>query len=478
MCHFLFLLLIFVAVISLSKIQNYLPFSPTAEQEYFLGAVERLLNTYLPKCGLILNGYAGTGKTSVIGALVKELSAQKRKFVLLTPTGKSAKVLQRYSGYSAFTIHKFIYQVVQKGGRRYFTRKENLYKNTLFIVDEVSMISGEEKYFTEGNSNSLLDDLLSYIFEGENCKLIFLGDQAQLPPVHSLLSPALDADVLKNEFDLKIAKCHFTEVHRQEQDSGILENATMLRKLITGKRDDVSWNWELFDFAKLSAYDLPEIYEEAIQKYGSDEVIILCRSNKQALMYNQAIRAKVHYLEDELNGGDRLMVVKNNYKYKIEDAGIDFIANGEAVSINRVIAREEKYGFQFADVDLHLDDYGFDFSAKLLIDVLNSPESALSEAQHTLLYETIDAELLEEYPSKKERLEVLRNHPYLNALQVKYAYAITGHKSQGGQWEVVMMDNGFAFDIDELQDQRWLYTAITRAKKQFYWLNFREKKED
>lgn len=447
-------------------------FAATKGQAHFFYVFERFWNSNKPHCALLLNGYAGTGKTTVMASVAAYVrSFQSAELVQLAPTGKAAKVLRSYTGINAYTIHRYIYMLKTEGGERQFKRKENKHKNALFIVDEASMISGERTYFSP-HGQSLLHDLVDFVKEGENCKILFVGDQAQLPPVHSIKSPALDEDFLKSEFDLLIAKCSFDEVLRQDVDSGVLFNATNIRYKITGAAKDVKLFDDQVSFRFIDPYSFLDYYEDAMSNHGEEEVVVLTKSNKSAVLFNQQIRSRVLGLDELLNGGDKLMVVKNNYKYGVQEANIDFIANGESIMVNRVMRTEERYGMLFADADIHLENFELDLQVKLNLSALNSNFPAVEQAKMDKLYEEIDLELLEEYPYKKDRKEQLRNNEYLNALQVKYAYAITGHKSQGGQWHSVFIDHGFVSEetADE-QWYRWLYTAITRSKTDVFLLN-------
>lgn len=447
-------------------------FAATKGQAHFFYVFERFWNSNKANCCLLLNGYAGTGKTTVMASVAAYVrSFRDAELVQLAPTGKAAKVLRAYTGINAYTIHRYIYMLKSEQGARQFQRKENKHRNALFIVDEASMISGDRTYFSP-HGQSLLHDLVDYVKEGHNCKLLFVGDQAQLPPVHSNQSPALDHEFLGNEFDLVIAKCSFDEVLRQDVDSGVLFNATNIRFKITGIRPEVKLFDDGISFQFIDPYSFLDHYEDALSKFGEDDVVVLTKSNKSAVLFNQQIRARVLGLDELLNGGDKLMVVKNNYKYGIKEANIDFIANGESITVNRVLRTEERYGMLFADTDIHLENFEIDLQVKLNLSALNTNVSAIESAVMEKLYEEIEMELFEEFPYKKDRKEKLRENEYYNALQVKYAYAITGHKSQGGQWQSVFVDHGYVTE-ETADDQwyRWLYTAVTRAKTEVFLLN-------
>lgn len=447
-------------------------FPATAGQAYFFSVFQRFWNSEKPNCCLVLNGYAGTGKTTVMATIADFInSIPNAQLVQLAPTGKATKVLSAYTKNRAYTIHRYIYMLKSEEGERHFIRKENKHSNALFIVDEASMISGDKVFFSP-NGQSLLHDLVDYVKEGKNCKLLFVGDLAQLPPVHSTNSPALDVDFLQSEFDLRVAKCSFDEVLRQDVDSGVLFNATNVRLKITGVSEDVKLLDDNQNFQFIDPYSFLDFYDTCLSKYGEDEVVVLTKSNKTAVLFNQQIRSRILGLDELLNGGDRLMVVKNNYKYSVEEANIDFIANGESITVNRIIRTEEKYGLLFADADVHLDNFELDVQVKLNLNALNNHHTAVESAIMDKLYTEIDMELFDDYPNKKERRDKLKENEYLNALQVKYAYAITGHKSQGGQWDAVFIDHGYITDDKVDTDwYRWLYTAITRAKSNVYLLN-------
>jgi exodeoxyribonuclease-5 len=456
----------------LRHFESHNEFAATKGQAHFFYVFERFWNSQKPNCCLLLNGYAGTGKTTVmstVAAYVRSFSGAE--LVQLAPTGKAAKVLRSYTGINAYTIHRYIYRLKSENGERQFQRKENKHRNALFIVDEASMISGDRTYFSP-HGQSLLHDLIDFVKEGKNCKILFVGDQAQLPPVHSNLSPALDHEFLRSEFDLLIAKCNFDEVLRQDVDSGVLFNATNIRFKITGINKQVKLFDDQESFMFIDPYSFLDHYEDALSSYGEEEVVVLTKSNKSAVLFNQQIRSRVLGLDELINGGDRLMAVKNNYKYGVKEANIDFIANGESITVNRVLRTEERYGMLFADADIHLENFEIDLQVKLNLNALNSNVPSVDQGLMDKLYEEIDLELLDEYPYKKDRKEKLRENEYLNALQVKYAYAITGHKSQGGQWHSVFIDHGFVTE-ETIDDQwyRWLYTAITRSKTNVYLLN-------
>lgn len=425
---------------------------------------------------LVLTGYAGTGKTSLMGAFVQTLKGIKHKSVLLAPTGRAAKVLSSRSKQMAFTIHKRIYRkdTVDGGGIR-LNLAPNLAKNTLFILDEASML-GDFSLSDDGSviGRNLLEDVINFVYSGENCKLIFIGDEGQLPPVGSDFSPALNQPYLENHYPtIDFEFIRLRTVLRQAADSDILMNATALRNApegsypafeITGKGDLI----------RLSGTDLQDALESAYSNFGTDESIVITRSNKRANQYNQQIRNRILWFEDELCGGDLLMVVKNNYYWLADQSNAGFIANGEIVKVNRILGRETRFGFQFARARVQLIDYEEmgDFEAILWMDALSIEKPAMPrEAMKTLFFE-LEKDYLHEQ-NKRKRYELIMKDPYMNALQVKFAYAITCHKSQGGQWATVFLDHGYL--TDEMLDTsffRWLYTGFTRASFRLYLLNF------
>ena len=428
---------------------------------------------------LVVNGYAGTGKTSALAAVVGGLESLQIPCVLLAPTGRSAKVLAGYCGKPASTIHKHIYRQKSFGadGLGQFSLAPNKARGTLFIVDEVSLIgisSGEGGgAFGSGN---LLADLVAFVRAGVDCKLILVGDAAQLPPVGLEESPALSPDYMTVFGGVSFAT--LTTVVRQAEGSGILVNATHLRTLLDSMDEPVGLDelgltvGSLPDIKRLSGGELLETLSDAYDKYGTDEVAVLCRSNKRAVRYNAGIRAQVLYREEKLCRGDRLMVVKNNYRDDIE--GTDYIANGDLAELVRIRHYEERYGLHFADATLSFPDYGGqEIETKVLLDTLDSESPALSREQSQALWEGVSADYAH-LTTKKKRYDAVRSDPFYSALQLKYAHAITCHKAQGGQWECVFVDNPFWQDFLVPDDIKWLYTALTRAVKQVYLVNFRD----
>lgn len=460
------------------KFYSYFPNKPTADQVDLVERMERFLFIPKDRAAFIIRGFAGTGKTTSIAALVKTLPDFKWKTVLLAPTGRAAKVLAKFSKKTALTIHKKIYQSKRGAdGQTKFQLAANLHRNTVFIVDEASMISdggglNAQHYFQQ---RSLLDDLIEYVYSSVNCKLIFIGDIAQLPPVGRSLSPALDPKFLKGEFNLNLKGVELKEVVRQASDSGILMNANALREQL--EKEEIEIKFQLGDYKDIKAIDGLELEDElndCAAKYGSDETIVITRSNKRANIFNQQIRVRIKGLDEEVATGDYVMIVKNNYFWLEEDSPIGFIANGDIAEIMRMGSIEELYGFRFLNASIRLVDYPQleSLDVKLLLDSIHSESPALSPEDSRRLYETVLEDYADE-PNRKKKMEALRKNPYFNALQVKFAYAVTCHKSQGGQWKAVFVDQGYL--TEEMIDQeylRWLYTAVTRASEKLYLVNF------
>ena len=462
------------------QIKNNFQFTPTTEQENTIERLAEFLLSDNDRKLFLLCGYAGTGKTSLISALVRTMEQLERKTVLLAPTGRAAKVFSSYSGKSAHTIHKCIYRQKSIMDSATFTLSENRAQNTLFIVDEASMISNEGS----AGSGGLLDDLIEFVYSGRGCTLLLLGDTAQLPPVGEVQSPALTESYLRSMF-LDVTSVELKQVMRQLDDSGILYNATMLRQRIEDEE-----TYELppvkikgfDDICNVQGDELIEAIETSYNKAGMDETIILCRSNKRANVYNEGIRRRILYREEELSRGDMLMIVKNNYYWREvlgkEDKTLleklDFIANGDMAEIIRVHGTEEMYGFRFADVTLSLIDYeDCEIDVKIMLDTLNSESPSLTREENERLFNAV----WEDYPeirSKRKRMEEIRKNPYYNALQVKYGYAVTCHKAQGGEWKRVFIDQGYiSEDMISSDYYRWLYTAFTRASEKLHLVNWK-----
>lgn len=430
----------------------------------------------------MLCGYAGTGKTTLVSALVKTMAQLERRCVLLAPTGRAAKVFSSYSGKSAYTIHRWIYRQKSILNGAQFVLSENRSVNTLFIVDEASMIANDGS--SGFGTGALLDDLVEYVYSGRGCSMLLLGDTAQLPPVGELLSPALSAEYMRSMF-LDVTHVELTQVMRQLNGSGILQNATMLREIIRSGGSGFLPQLQLKGFADItpvSGDELIEAIEGSYSSVGVEDTIVLCRSNKRANVYNEGIRRRILYREEELNRGDMLMVVKNNYYWREllgkEDKSlldkIDFIANGDMAEIVRVGGVEEMYGFRYAEVTLSLVDYeDCEIDVMIMLDTLMSESPSLTREESERLF----AAVWEDYPeirSKRKRMEEIRKNPYYNALQVKYGYAVTCHKAQGGQWKHVFLDQGYVTaDMMNADYYRWLYTAFTRATEKLYLVNWK-----
>lgn len=458
------------------QIKRNFSYKPTEEQENALNSFSNFLLSPSSEKIFVLRGYAGTGKTSLVSALVKTLGEVGRKCVLLAPTGRAAKVFSLYSHHPAYTIHRRIYrQRVFSGDMENFTLNTNLHRQTLFIVDEASMIANEGLSGASFGTGRLLDDLIEYVYSVPGCSLMLVGDTAQLPPVGEEQSSALSVPVLQG-YGLEVTECLLTQVVRQAADSGILYNATLLRHSIMkdacfglpsvriGKFPDVK---------VIQGGDLIEAISDSYDKVGMDETIIICRSNKRANLYNRGIRNTILYREDELNAGDVLMVAKNNYFWGADCKELDFIANGDVAVVRRVRRVREMYGFRFADVVLRFPDYGdLELEVTLLLDTLHTDFPSLPREQGEKLFEAV----FEDYAhlsSKRERIKKIKEDPYYNALQVKYAYAVTCHKAQGGQWQRVFLDQGYLTDEMVSPDYyRWLYTAFTRATETLYLVNW------
>ena len=458
-----------------TRIRAQLPFEPTEQQTQLIEALGIfLMSTDNEKC-FLLRGYAGTGKTSVVSALVRALNELKQKTMLLAPTGRAAKVIAGYSGFPAFTIHKKIYRQKSMSEFR-FQLSDNLNTHTLFIVDEASMISntGTESTFGSGR---LLDDLVEFVYSGQGCSLLLLGDTAQLPPVMQPHSPALEKDKLLG-YGLKVHEYTLTHVVRQALESGILHNATLLRQQLLDEKTSDFPKFELEGFSdikKLSGMELIDEIQRSYEGVGVEDTIVVTRSNKRANMYNNGIRARVMMKEDELTNGDLLMVTRNNYFWNKPYKEIDFIANGDILQVMRVRKHHEMYGFRFVDLTLRSLDYEWEIDARIWLDALQSESPAVMNEMTNKLFQAV-AEDYPEITTKKELYKKILDNEYYNALQVKFAYAVTCHKAQGGQWKKVFIDSGQITDEQLNSDfYRWLYTALTRATETVFLVNFPEK---
>lgn len=424
----------------------------------------------------LLTGYAGTGKTSLISSVVKTLDLLRMRSVLLAPTGRAAKVLASFAGKQAYTIHKKIYrQKSSKDGMGSFVLDRNLQKETWFIVDEASMVSNSANDISLFGSGKLLDDLIEYVYSGVDCKLIIVGDTAQLPPVGSVLSPALDQDALK-EYGFGLISAELKQVVRQSETSGILMNATKVRLQIA-ENDLVHPSLDCKGFKDIIKITGEELIEEISGSYGTcgiEGTIIVVNSNKQANRYNQGIRNRIFFREEEISPGDLVMVVKNNYFLVDEEDGSGFIANGDIAEVRRIRKYEEKYGFRFADMLLRFTDYDLEVESKVMLDVLHLDTPALSIDKNKELFHNVLSDYLN-IKTRRKQYEAVRNDPYFNALQIKFSYAVTCHKAQGGQWERVFIDQGMFNRQDITIDYlRWFYTALTRATERLYLVNFNE----
>ena len=453
---------------------RHLMLEPTEGQKILTDFLAEMMTLPVNNQLMLVKGYAGTGKTSVISAFVRCLNDFKISPVLMAPTGRAAKVLSAYSGEQAFTVHKKIYrQKSSADGFGAFTLNFNTHSNTFFVVDEASMISRysvDRSIFGTGN---LLDDLLKFVYNDRNCRLILIGDTAQLPPVGQEESPALDRRRLEG-YGLEVFECELTEVVRQSHESGILHNATIIRDLIAKQQTGYPQLATDFpDVERITGGDLIEAITDAYEKYGIDETAIICRSNKQANRYNQGIRNRILYREEELTAGDFLMVVRNNYHWIADTENISFIANGDIVRVIRIRKYTERYGFRFAEVDLCLPDYQhYEFTAIIMLDALCSETASITEEQSRRLFDSVTEDYAH-IANKAQRYKAIKEDPFFNALQVKYAYAVTCHKAQGGQCQCVFLDQGWLNDeMLNIEYLRWLYTAVTRATEKLYLVNF------
>ena len=455
------------------NLRLYFPFTLTSEQDNLITDIADFVTTIENRSIFMLKGYAGTGKTTLVSTLVKSLPILGKRSVLIAPTGRAAKVLSKYSKKSASTIHKKIYWIrTNKSGNTFIKLKENTHSNTIFIVDEASMIpENSDKGF--GN-RSLLDDLIEYVYEGSDCKLILIGDTAQLPPVHLDMSPALDEEKLEKNYNKQIICKELTQVVRQKEGSLILENATDLRNRISNadySYPKLATNTEVIRLN--TGEELQDALESSYSNEGVNSTTVLCRSNKRANLYNQQIRAKIRWQENEISAGDKLMVVRNNYYWLDDSSKAGFIANGDIVEVEKIKETIDRYGFRFVKASIKMVDYPDEkeLDVILLLDTLTSESPAITYEQYQQLYKEVGLD----YKGEKEINKKIKEDKFFNALQIKFAYAITCHKSQGGQWENVFVDLGyFTEDMLDKSYLRWLYTALTRASKKLYLINFKE----
>ena len=456
------------------QILRNFPFDPTADQMHALDVFERFMTDSDERCVMILRGSAGTGKTSLASVIVRTLLDLQYKISLLAPTGRAAKVFSLTSGQPAATIHRSIYRERTFAGLDgKFNLNANLYRNRLFLIDEASMISLTSVNSTFG-SGCLLDDLIQFVYNERNCRMLLIGDKAQLPPVGEAESPALRADVLA-AYGLKVYECDLNEVLRQSQDSGILYNATIIRQMITHDQATALPKIRFKGFADISIVPGDELIESLSTSYaevGIDETMVITRSNKRANIFNQGIRNMVLGREEELTTGDMLMVVKNKYKEK-QAEGLSFIANGDRAIVRSVRNVRELYGFRFADVTLSFPDYdNTEEDMIVILDTLTTEAPALTHEQNEQLFQQVLADYAD-VPLKSDRMKKIREDDYYNALQVKFGYAITCHKAQGGQWAHIYLDQGYMTDEMLTPDYiHWLYTAFTRATEHLYLVNW------
>lgn len=461
-----------------SILSKNFPFNPTVKQDIFFQKIAEFITNSNNNELFVLKGYAGTGKTTVVSTIVNHLIDVNKKYVLLAPTGRAAKVISNYSNKPAFTIHKKIYFPKKgKSGGVNFTIQQNKHKNTLFIVDESSMISdvnSESKLYENG---SLLDDLISYVYSGESCKMILIGDTAQLPPVHLDISPALNCDTLELNYNKEVKTIELDEVMRQEENSGILYNATELREILKESFiTNFQFNLKGFkDIVRLTdGYDIQDAINQAYSNYSIEDTAFIVRSNKRANQYNQQIRTKILDKENDLSVGDFLMVVKNNYFWLKDSDEAGFIANGDIVEVLEIFGFNELYGFNFAKVKVRMIDYPNQkpLETIVILNTITSESPSLTYDESNLLYQ----EVMKDYEgeTKFKQFQKVKENEFFNALQVKFSYAITCHKSQGGQWNTVFVEQPYLPDGIDRDYIRWLYTAITRAKDKLYLIGFKD----
>ncbi len=454
------------------RIREALGMMPTTEQAHAIDMFSLFMADRDDHVVMVLRGSAGTGKTTLAGAFVRAMTTLKQKMILLAPTGRAAKVFSMNAGHAAYTIHRRIYRQKTAGDLSSFNLNANMYRDTLFVVDEASMIANQGYGDSAFGSGCLLDDLMQFVYSGQNCRMVLVGDKAQLPPVGEDESPALMGDVLR-AYGMKVYECDLNQVLRQSEDSGILWNATMIRSLMDEMVLPKVRLHGFTDIVNVPGSELIESLASSYSRVGMDETMVITRSNKRANIYNQGIRNMVLEREDELCRGDQLMIVKNNYFWTENAKEIPFLANGDIAVVQRVRNVHELYGFRFAEVTMVLPDYDdFELTAMVVLNSLTTEAPSLSRDQQEQLYHAV----LEDYadiPQKTERLKKLKGDRYYNALQVKYAYAVTCHKAQGGQWAHVYLDQGFMTDDMLTPDYiHWLYTAFTRATEKLHLVNW------
>ena len=456
---------------------NKFPHTPTFKQRELLQLLSDFIFDEDKQSLFLLKGYAGTGKTTTISTVVNSLWTARKKAVLLAPTGRAAKVIAGYSKKKAFTIHKKIYfPKKQSNGTINFVLQPNKHTETLFIVDEASMIPDKrqhEKLFEKG---SLLDDLIQYVYAGKNCKLIFIGDTAQLPPVKLTISPALDTSILEHEYQKNVTEIELNEVMRQHENSGILANATYLRLLLENNVLNFQFDLNFPDIIRLTdGYDIEDALVSAYGTHGVEDTAFIVRSNKRANLYNQQIRMKIRSQENEISTGDYVMIVKNNYYWLNDASATGFIANGDICEVMRISSTKELYGFKFAEVTIRMIDYPTmkPFETILLLDTLTSESPSLTYEESNTLYQAVKEDYADEKSKYKQFLAIKKN-PYFNALQVKFSYAMTCHKAQGGQWKTVFIEQPYLPEGISKEYIRWLYTAVTRAQEKLFLIGFKD----
>ncbi|MCG2459559.1 AAA family ATPase [Flavobacteriaceae bacterium F89] len=454
------------------------PHRPTINQDLAMQQLGQFILSPNKDSLFLLKGFAGTGKTTLVGTLVSCLWKTKMKSVLMAPTGRAAKVMSNYANAQSYTIHRKIYfPKKERGGAVKFVLAPNKHRNTIFIVDEASMIPDAPSDSMLFDNGSLLDDLLMYVYSGHNCKLVLIGDTAQLPPVRLDLSPALDGHKLALNYNKEVVKIELEEVVRQAEDSGILVNATLLREQLQGEFFE-AFKFDVAPFKDIvrliDGYDIQEAIDDSYGQNGKEETAIIVRSNKRANLYNENIRNRILFLENELAVGDFMMVVKNNYFWLETNSEAGFIANGDIIEVLEIFAIKELYGFRFAEVKVKMVDYPNQkpFETVLLLDTIQAETPSLSYEDGNKLY----LEVMKDYDhlsSKYKKFLAVKNNKYFNALQVKFSYAITCHKSQGGQWDTVFVEQPYLPNGVDKEYLRWLYTAVTRAKKKLYLIGFK-----
>ena len=462
-----------------SLIKQQFPFNPTIKQNIVLQQLSEFIFKSDKNALYLLKGYAGTGKTTIVGAIVNNLWKAKKSAVLMAPTGRAAKVIANYSGKEAFTIHKKIYfPKKDAGGGVKFVLQPNKHKNTIFIVDEASMIPDTPSESKLMENGSLLDDLMQYVYAGHNCKLLLIGDTAQLPPVRLDISPALDENTLALNYNKEVTRMELDEVVRQGQDSGILVNATILRDVLAREMYDY-FKFDLNGFKDIvrlvDGYEIMDAINDTYSELGNEETAIIVRSNKRANMYNQQIRSRILFNENELSAGDYLMVVKNNYFWLKPTTEAGFIANGDIIEVLEIFSIQELYGFRFAEVKVRMVDYPKmqPFETVLLLDTIEAETPSLPYEESNRLYQEVMKDFENETSKYKKFLKV-KSNKHFNALQVKFSYAITCHKSQGGQWNTVFVEQPYLPNGIDKDYLRWLYTAATRAKEKLYLIGFKD----